>query len=51
MANERALAMASCSLDIIVVGAGLAGLSAAIACKLGGHNVLVLESARELAEV
>jgi salicylate hydroxylase len=38
-------------LDITIVGAGLAGLSAAISCSLAGHNVLVTESARELAEV
>jgi len=38
-------------LDIIIVGAGLAGLSAAISCSLAGHNVLVTESAKELAEV
>jgi salicylate hydroxylase len=39
------------SLDITIVGAGLAGLSAAISCSLAGHNVLVTESAKELAEV
>lgn len=38
-------------LSIIIVGAGLAGLSAAIACALGGHKVLVLEGTRELAEI
>ena len=38
-------------LDITIVGAGLAGLSAAISCSLAGHNVLVTESAKELAEV
>jgi salicylate hydroxylase len=38
-------------LDIIIIGAGLSGLSAAISCALKGHNVLVLEGARELAEV
>ena len=41
----------SCPLDIIVIGAGLSGLSAAISCSLAGHNVLILEAARELAEV
>lgn len=29
------------SLDIVIVGAGLAGLAAAQALKLGGHNVKV----------
>jgi salicylate hydroxylase len=38
-------------LNITIVGAGLAGLSAAIFCSLAGHNVLVTESAKELAEV
>ncbi|KAL1304683.1 hypothetical protein AAFC00_003638 [Neodothiora populina] len=38
-------------LDIIIIGAGLGGLSAAISCALGGHNVSLLEGARELAEV
>lgn len=29
------------SLDIIIVGAGIAGLSAAITIRRGGHNVKV----------
>lgn len=40
-----------CPLDIVVIGAGLSGLSAAISCSLAGHDVLILEAARELAEV
>lgn len=36
---------------IIIVGAGLSGLAAAIQAALGGHSVLVLESAKELGEV
>ncbi|KAI1008315.1 hypothetical protein LB504_002043 [Fusarium proliferatum] len=38
-------------LNVIVVGAGLAGLAAAISISLSGHNVTVLESAKELLEV
>ncbi|KAF2765156.1 FAD/NAD(P)-binding domain-containing protein [Teratosphaeria nubilosa] len=38
-------------LHIVIIGAGLAGLSAAISCALGGHHVVVLEAARELAEI
>ncbi|KAJ9660811.1 hypothetical protein H2198_002350 [Neophaeococcomyces mojaviensis] len=38
-------------LNIIIVGAGLAGLAAAVGCALAGHKVVVLEGARELAEV
>ncbi|KAF1841299.1 FAD binding domain-containing protein [Cucurbitaria berberidis CBS 394.84] len=38
-------------LDIVVVGAGLSGLAASIQCALSGHLVMVLESARELAEI
>jgi salicylate hydroxylase len=34
-----------------VVGAGLGGLGAAISILLAGHDVLVLESASEIAEV
>ncbi|KAL3459731.1 hypothetical protein BJX64DRAFT_278962 [Aspergillus heterothallicus] len=42
---------ASSTLKIIVVGAGLGGLGAAIAIRLAGHEVLVLEAAREIGEV
>lgn len=41
------------SLHLIVIGAGLAGLSAALATKLANpkHTVTILESVKELAEV
>ncbi|KAI1199280.1 hypothetical protein F5X97DRAFT_297301 [Nemania serpens] len=38
------------ALNIIIVGAGLSGLAAAISCTLSGHNVTVFESAKELQE-
>ncbi|ORY59675.1 uncharacterized protein BCR38DRAFT_375884 [Pseudomassariella vexata] len=38
-------------LDVIVVGAGLGGLGAAISILLAGHNVTVLESASEIGEI
>lgn len=39
-------------LHILVIGAGLGGLSAALSCALNGrHKVTLLEGARELAEV
>lgn len=39
------------SLQIVIVGAGIAGLTAAISCAESGHQVTVLEGARELAEI
>ncbi|CZT22001.1 related to salicylate hydroxylase [Ramularia collo-cygni] len=38
-------------LNVIIVGAGLGGLGAAIALLLAGHKVHVLESASQIAEV
>ncbi|KAL4898065.1 hypothetical protein BDV59DRAFT_197019 [Aspergillus ambiguus] len=38
-------------LKIIIVGAGLGGLGAAISLRLAGHEVIILESAREIGEV
>ena len=42
---------AQAKLEVVIIGAGLSGLSAAISCAQAGHDVLVLEGARELAEV
>ncbi|KXJ85344.1 hypothetical protein Micbo1qcDRAFT_223413 [Microdochium bolleyi] len=39
------------ALEILVVGAGLGGLAAAVALARHGHSVRVLEQARELGEV
>lgn len=44
--NERSL-----NLDIIIVGAGLGGLAAAVSCALAHHRVVVYEASKELAEV
>ncbi|KAL2208517.1 putative salicylate hydroxylase [Sarocladium strictum] len=38
-------------LDVIIVGGGIGGLSAAIAVSLGGHTVTVLEMAEKIEEV
>ncbi|BEI83393.1 hypothetical protein CcaverHIS002_0312610 [Cutaneotrichosporon cavernicola] len=39
------------ALHVVIVGAGLGGLSAAISCSLAGHKVTVLEQAAKLGEV
>jgi salicylate hydroxylase len=44
-------AASATKLDVIIVGAGLSGLAAAISTRLSGHNVTVFESAKELQEV
>ncbi len=38
-------------MQVIIVGAGLGGLGAAIAILLAGHDVIVLESTAEIGEV
>lgn len=38
-------------LNIIVCGAGLAGLGTGIALRRKGHNVTIIESASELTEI
>jgi salicylate hydroxylase len=41
------------SIHVIIIGAGLAGLSAAISTKVANpnHQVTILESVKELAEI
>ncbi|KIV79232.1 hypothetical protein PV11_06802 [Exophiala sideris] len=41
----------STQLDIIIVGAGIGGVGAAVALLLAGHKVTILEAASEIAEV
>lgn len=38
-------------LRIIIVGAGLGGLACAIQCRLAGHEVTILEQAKEIGEI
>lgn len=39
------------SIQIVIVGAGMGGLGAAIALRRAGHKVIVLEQAAEFGEV
>ncbi|KAF8846744.1 FAD/NAD(P)-binding domain-containing protein [Acephala macrosclerotiorum] len=50
-AKEKIVRGEGSKLKVIVVGAGLGGLGAAISILLAGHDVIVLESAPEIAEV
>jgi salicylate hydroxylase len=42
---------ASSSLTVVIVGAGLGGLAAAISIQLAGHHAIVLEAAPKLGEI
>lgn len=39
------------TIQIVIVGAGMGGLGAAIALRRAGHKVVVLEQAAEFGEV
>jgi salicylate hydroxylase len=39
------------SLNIVIVGAGIAALTSAIGLKKAGHDVTILEQAREITDV
>jgi len=40
-----------CQLNVIIIGAGIGGLGAALAIRQAGHHVTVLEQAAEFVEV
>lgn len=39
------------ALNVIIIGAGISGLSAGLAFSQTGHSVTILESAYEIAEI
>lgn len=45
------MANAKCPLKVTISGAGIAGLSCAIALARSGHSVKVFESKKELSEI
>ena len=49
--SKTANSQSRVKLDILIAGAGLGGLAAAIALSLRGHRVKVFEQAPELGEV
>lgn len=49
--DEMSLSTEPLQLDVLIVGCGIAGLAAAVACRLKGFNVTVLESSAEFAHV
>lgn len=51
MASKSTHPRSVTELDVIVIGAGLSGLAAAISIRLSGNNVRVFESAKELQEI
>lgn len=51
MPREKLVRDEAARLNVIIVGAGLGGLGAAIAILLAGHHATVLESTSEIGEV
>ncbi|PYH42526.1 FAD/NAD(P)-binding domain-containing protein [Aspergillus saccharolyticus JOP 1030-1] len=49
--KQKETRVPSCTLNIIIAGAGIAGLGAAISCLLAGHNVQILEATSEIKHV
>lgn len=49
--SQRCPQQASLKLNVVVVGAGLCGLSLAVALSRRGHSVRLLEQASQLGEV